>query len=86
MLIKEHAVRRYRQRIGSKNTPKSKVIRSIQKEVKNRVVKRTKPNMEGKYYLHTKNITAVCIRNTILTILPPIKFKEEEETLQKECV
>lgn len=79
MLIKEHAVRRYRQRIGSKNTSKSRVIRSIQKEVKDRVIKRTRPNLEGKYFLHTKNITAVCVRNTVVTILPPIIFKENKE-------
>lgn len=71
MNIKQHAVRRYKKRIGDRTASKQRIIRKINKEIEKNTVKKEFNNDTGQYRIYTRQFTAVCRKNTVITILPP---------------
>lgn len=71
MNIKQHAVRRYKKRIGDRTASKQRIIKKINKEIEKNTVKREFNDNTGQYRIYTRQFVAVCRKNTVITILPP---------------
>jgi len=84
MTVTEHAIRRYKQRIGKKTTARRKIIAQINRDLQKDVWYRKKSNKEayfGAYILVTSRYQAVCIKGRIVTIeehTPATKARVEE--------
>ncbi|MGM9924798.1 MAG: hypothetical protein ACI35R_11180 [Bacillus sp. (in: firmicutes)] len=84
MTITDHAIRRYKQRVGKRTAARKRIIARIHQDLKNDVWFRKACNKEdvyGAYILVTSKYQAVCIKNYVITIeeLTPAMKKEIEE-------
>lgn len=71
MIIKQHAIRRYRKRAGARRMSKERVVRDIQQQIKHHAKSRKYNKDTGQYRVVTPKFIAVCERNTVITILYP---------------
>jgi pyruvate-formate lyase len=71
MNIKQHAVRRYKKRIGDRTASKKRIISKINKEIEKNTFKKEKISIDGHYRIYTPHFVAVCKKNTVITILRP---------------
>lgn len=69
MNICTHAIRRYKKRLGSKSASKARIVSKIQKELQ--TGKRYFNRKNNHLYIETPRFTAVCYKNTVITILLP---------------
>ncbi|MBD3107490.1 hypothetical protein IEO70_03855 [Bacillus sp. AGMB 02131] len=88
MLITEHAIHRYKQRIGKKTAARKRIVASINHDLKKDVWFRKNPKKEhvnGTYILVTSKYQAVCIKGHVVTIeeLTP-SLKEQVERLKRQ--
>ena len=69
MLVTDHAIRRYKRRIGKKHASKKKIHRQINSDLKKDVVSKEKSRTkEDHYILTTSKYRAVCYKNRVITI------------------
>lgn len=71
MKIGQHAIRRYKSRIGGRTASRKRIESIIKKEIENNLKRRTYNPKTGQYRLETGKFIAVCERGMVLTILPP---------------
>lgn len=71
MNIRQHAVRRYKRRIGDRTASRERIIRKINREIEKNTVKKSFNENTGQYRIYTTQFVAVCKKNTVITILPP---------------
>ena len=86
MIITEHAIHRYKQRIGRRTASKKRILALINHDLKSDVLFRKTPKKEhvnGTYILVTSKYQAVCIKGHVVTIeeLTP-SLKEHVEKLK----
>ena len=84
MTITEHAIRRYKQRIGKRTAARKRIIARINRDLKNDVWIRKashKEDVDGAYILVTSKYQAVCIKSHVVTIeeLTPMLREQIEE-------
>ena len=90
MLITEHAIHGYKQRIGKRTASKKRIIARINRDLKNDVWFRKashKEDVDGAYILVTSKYQAVCIKSHVVTIeelTPSLKEQIEEMKQVKE--
>ena len=71
MIITEHAIHRYKQRIGKRTAARKRIIARINHDLKNDVWFRKTSHKEdetGAYILVTSKFQAVCIKGHVVTI------------------
>ena len=71
MFITEHAIHRYKQRIGKKSAAKKRIIHRINLDLKHDVWFRKESHKEdvmGAYILVTSKYQAVCVKGHVVTI------------------
>jgi hypothetical protein len=72
VIIKKHAIRRYKKRIGLRNASKKRIENKIRSEIKNNRIRTVQFDDPATYRIDTKTFSAVCVKRTIVTItLPP---------------
>lgn len=78
MKVCNHAVRRYKQRVGGRTSSRERVVRQIKSEIHNNTVKSYTSN-NNHLYIETTKFIAVVYKGTIVTILPlePLPKKQE---------
>lgn len=91
MTISDHAVRRYKQRIGKRTASKRRIVAQINRDLLNDVKYRKKSKVENHYILVTSKYRAVCCKNRVVTITKLSDFSYEVDTkedveLDKELV
>lgn len=69
MKIRKHAVRRYKQRIGSKSASKRRIVDKINKEIENNTLRKIFNKKTSYYRIETTNFIAICKKNAVITIL-----------------
>lgn len=79
MTITDHAINRYKKRIGRKTATRKRIIAQINSDLKKDVQYRKSSKKEGHYILVTSKYQAVCYKNRVVTItgLPLQKEKKE---------
>lgn len=68
MYIWDHAVRRYKQRVGKRTASKRRVRNQIKHDLKVDVVTRKPSKVKGHYIVVTSKYQAVCYKNQVVTI------------------
>lgn len=77
MKIGQHAVRRYKKRIGNRTASKQRICTLINKEIQNNTKRRVHNKATGQYRIETSKFVAVCERGMVVTILPLSAAKVE---------
>jgi len=67
-IIKDHAIRRYKRRIGYKTSSKKKVVKSINNALNKDLLERRPSYIEGYHILVTSKFQAVVYRNKVVTV------------------
>lgn len=84
MKICNHAIRRYKQRLGGRTASKKRIVRKIHREIETNTIRKYMRN--NHLFIETTNFTAVCYKGTIITILlPEDKYEprsDEDDLLQ----
>lgn len=71
MVVSNHAIKRYKQRVGMKRAEDKKVRKAILSKIKTSTInKYSMGSAKKQYRIDTTGFTAVCEDNRILTILP----------------
>ncbi|MES9681689.1 hypothetical protein ABWK22_01990 [Gottfriedia acidiceleris] len=68
MTITEHAVRRYKQRIGKRTASKKRIVTQINRDLSRDVIYRRKSKVKDHYILVTSKYQAVCYKSRVVTI------------------
>lgn len=68
MLIRDHAIRSYKKRLGRKTASKKRIIAQINRDLKNDVKERRSSHVPGHYILITSKYQAVCYKKEVFTI------------------
>lgn len=68
MTITEHAINRYKKRIGRKTASRKRIIAQINSDLKKDVQFRKPSKKEGHYILVTSKYQAVCCKSRVVTI------------------
>lgn len=68
MLIRDHAIKKYKKRIGKRTASKSRIISAINHDIKHDLKERKPSNEYGCHTLITSKFQAICKGNTVLTI------------------
>lgn len=68
MYIWDHAVRRYKLRIGKRTASKKRIIAQIKRDLKHDVQKKKPSKVKEHYILVTSKYQAVCYKNQVITI------------------
>lgn len=69
MTISDHAIKRYKQRIGCRTSSRKKVISRIVNDLKKDVVRRIVLSKEKGYYLLiTSKYKAVCYKHKVISV------------------
>ena len=90
MFITEHAIHRYKQRIGRKTASRKRIVARINHDLKKDVWFRKTPKKEhvnGTYILVTSKYQAVCIKGHVVTIeelTPSLKTQVERLKAQEQ--
>jgi len=66
--VRKHAINRYKQRFGNKNTSGHKVKDKIKKEIKKNTIRKYRDS-KGYVIVITKKFKAVLYRNNVVTVL-----------------
>lgn len=69
MLITDHAIKRYKRRIGKKHSSKKNIYRQINRDLERDVQHKRNSSIKDYYILTTSRYQAVCYRNRVITIL-----------------
>lgn len=69
MHVMQHAIRRYKKRIGYRTSNKKRTISYIINDIHVNETFRTPRNEEGFYRIYTTNMIAVCKGKSVVTIL-----------------
>lgn len=69
MKVCNHAVRRYKQRVGGRTSSRERIVKQIKNEISNNTVKSYLSN-NNHLYIETRKFIAVVYKGTIITILP----------------
>ncbi|AFQ30367.1 hypothetical protein P4493_10095 [Bacillus thuringiensis] len=68
MTITEHAVRRYKQRVGKRTASKKRVVMQINRDLARDVKYKKKSKVKDHYILVTSRYQAVCYKHRVVTI------------------
>ncbi|EKS8357614.1 hypothetical protein QC455_001551 [Bacillus cereus] len=71
MIITEHAVRRYKQRVGKRTASKKRVVMQINRDLARDVKYRKPSKVKNHYILVTSRYQAVCYKSRVVTITGP---------------
>lgn len=77
MKVGQHAIRRYKSRIGGRTASRRRIIDSINKEIDKNTLRKVYNNKTGQYRIETMKFTAVCEKGKIVTILPPASQQQQ---------
>lgn len=69
MTITDHALRRYKQRIGRRTASKKRIIAQINRDLKKDVRCRKPSRVKGQYILVTSKYQAICYKSRVVTII-----------------
>lgn len=75
MKVGQHAVRRYKSRIGNRTASKQRICTLINKEIQRNTLRKVHNKITGQYRIETTKFVAVCERGMVVTILPPLSAK-----------
>ena len=78
MTITEHAINRYKKRIGRKTASRKRIIAQINSDLKKDVQYRRPSKKEGHYILVTSKYQAVCYKSRVLTITELTEAQKEK--------
>lgn len=68
MTITEHAIRRYKQRIGKRTASKKRIVAQINRDLQKDVKQRKPSKVKDHYILVTSKYQAVCYKSRVVTI------------------
>lgn len=68
MIIGRHAIKRYKRRIGKKHANRRRIVDDINYYIENYSTCKYKANGDGYYKIETPKFTAVCFKNTVVTL------------------
>ncbi|MDK2600580.1 hypothetical protein QO179_24105 [Bacillus stercoris] len=71
MIIKKHAVNRFKKRIGHRTASRKRICHIINKEIEKNLIRKVYYNDSDKYKIETPKFTAVCHKRYVITILNP---------------
>lgn len=69
MLVTDHAIRRYKKRVGKKTASKRRIFSQINRDLEKDVRYRKQSKVDNHYILVTSKYKAVCYRSRVITIL-----------------
>lgn len=69
MFVLDHAIRRYKTRIGSKSASKKRIYNKINRDLKKDVVSERRSKQKNHYIITTSKYQAVCYKRRVITIL-----------------